>query len=141
MQKYIHVKFYNKALKGISLEEIKDYGLKPMGGGYVWWLAPVLSAAMSGASMGVQSNNQPSQMPQVPKFKQAENFQMPENVYGQPTGGGEKGLSSNLMGDYNSKPSYGPQDNANPWQEQLMSQLFQQQTDAPRQKEGGGGSK
>lgn len=49
-------------------------------------------------------------------------------------------LSANMLGDYNPQPRYGPQ--ANPWQEQLMSQLFQQQETAKRdkpEKTGGGG--
>lgn len=44
----------------------------------------------------------------------------------------QRGLSANMMGDYNPQQKYGPQ--ANPWQEQLMSQLFQQPETAKRDK-------
>ena len=45
----------------------------------------------------------------------------------------QSSLSANLMGDYSPQPRYGQQ-NANPWQEQLMSQLFQQPETAKRDK-------
>ena len=59
----------------------------------------------------------------------------------------QSSLSANLMGDYNPQPRYGQQ-NANPWQEQLWGQLFQQ-TDMPKKQNeptamkggGGGGGK
>ena len=146
MQKYIYTKFYNNILKEASLEEIK--GIKPIGGGVVWWLAPLISTVASSANQP-NANDKPIGFPQSPHFGQASDFQMPTNIYGQqPSNNGSNGLSSDLMGDYNSKPKYGPQDNANPWQEQLMSQLFQQQDTQRSQNEptamkggGGGGGK
>ena len=60
--------------------------------------------------------------------------QQGQGQWQQPANNNERrGLSSNLMGDYSPQPRYGQQ-NANPWQEQLMSQLFQQPETAKRDK-------
>lgn len=129
----IDAKFYNMALKEIPLEEIKNYGLRPIGGGVVWWMAPLISSLVSARVSDAGKETPGISTPPATNFKQADNFQMPTNIYGQPSEDSGGGLSSNLMGDYNSKPKYGPQGGANPWQEQLWGQLFQQ-TDTSRTK-------
>lgn len=182
MYKTIYAKFYNEALKEISLEEIKDYGLKPICGGY-WWLipeliegivglagegaaaaggaaaeaaatggaaaastatpslissvTPYLSAGSTAASL-MGSDNSKASPPTAPKFGQSPSVQTPD-IYGQTPTSYQNNFSANMMGDYGaSQPKYGPQGGANPWQEQIMSQLLQQQ-DIQRSKPAGGG--
>ena len=185
MHKNIYAKFYNKALKEISLEEIKDYGLRPMGGGF-WWLipeliegiaalagegaaaavpvvetaaaavpvvetaasatpslissvTPYLSAGSTAASL-LGSDNSKASPPSAPKFGQSPPVQTPD-IYGQTPTPYQNNFSANMLGDYSPQPKYGSQGGANPWQEQIMSQLLQQQDAQRSQIKPAGGEK